>query len=307
MLATLAHGGILGWLTSKSQDWTFIQETGGIRVGAPIEKDGKQVLPVDYWPNGNSGLAVRRINLTRKETPNGDDQIIIQVVTQLVEKGADTAKIHYVDLTGIPPGRYEVYYEGKPEYERLLAQIDTKSDTARTQKTSANGSFEELEEDIGGATENKKMLTRLEAVGFSDVKSASVARIIAPEKHHLAKQGAGAFHGYNVISNWQSVNDPSRFEVADLLKKRIDSLVNAYANAGDNGVFEPESFCIPDPGYAVHLETDKGPRDFAICLECEQVDAFGDQGKSVNFGVDAGQTATLKRNYYAEFAPKSAR
>src|SRR5258708_7611001 len=105
-VASAGHAGIVGWLTSEARDWQFIQKTGGIRVSAPLEKEGRRVLPIEYWPEGNSGLAVRKIELKKKGT-----QLVIRVVTQVVEKGSDTARVHHVDLSGVSDGSYEVYYE----------------------------------------------------------------------------------------------------------------------------------------------------------------------------------------------------
>lgn len=103
--AATAEAGLVGWFSSTPRDWAFIQQSGGIRIDAPIERDGKVVMPVHYWPEGNSGLAVRRITLARKGS-----QLAIRVVTQVVEKGSDTGQVHFVDLSSVPAGTYEVYY-----------------------------------------------------------------------------------------------------------------------------------------------------------------------------------------------------
>ena len=119
--ATVVNAGIVGLLTSKARDWQFIQSSGGIRISSPIEKEGRKVLPVDYWPEGNSGLAVRKIELKKEGT-----QIVLRVVTQVAEKGSDTARTHYVNLSDIPTGSYEVYYETAGVPAKLLGRIDLK-------------------------------------------------------------------------------------------------------------------------------------------------------------------------------------
>jgi hypothetical protein len=123
-LTSAAHAGIVGWFTSEARDWQFVQKSGGIRIAAPIEKEGKNVLPVEYWPEGNSGLAVRKIELKQKGT-----QIVIRIFTQLVEKDSDTARTHFSDLSGIAPGSYEVYYESAGDPAKLLGRIEIKSRT----------------------------------------------------------------------------------------------------------------------------------------------------------------------------------
>jgi hypothetical protein len=130
MLATASRGGIAGWLTSGARDWSFIQQTGGIRIAAPLEKEGRKVLPVEYYVQGtvavtcqptliNSGLAVRKIELKRKGA-----QLVIRVVTQVVEKGSDVGRIHYGDLADIPAGSYEVFYETAGDSAKSLGKID---------------------------------------------------------------------------------------------------------------------------------------------------------------------------------------
>jgi hypothetical protein len=121
LLANVANAGIVGWWTAESRDWQFIQHSGGIKIGAPLEKEGRTVLPVDYWPEGNSGLVVRKIEMKMSGT-----RMIIQVVTQLVEKGSNTARIHYVDLSGVSSGTHDVYYEIAGDREKLIGHIEIK-------------------------------------------------------------------------------------------------------------------------------------------------------------------------------------
>ena len=118
-LTSAAHAGIVGWFTAEARDWQFVQRSGGIRIAMPMAKEGKQVLPVEYWPERNSGLAVRTIELKQKGT-----QIVLRIFTQLVEKGSDTSRTHYVDLSGIAPGPHEVYYETAGDPAKFLGRIE---------------------------------------------------------------------------------------------------------------------------------------------------------------------------------------
>ena len=130
--ATDASAGIAGWFTSEARDWQFVQQTGGMRVGAPIEKDGKKMLPIEYDVSGlstitckpttmNSGLAVRRIDAVVK-----DGKIVIRLVTQVVEKSSINGLKHFSDLSGIPRGSYDVYYEIAGDLEKRLGRIEIK-------------------------------------------------------------------------------------------------------------------------------------------------------------------------------------
>jgi hypothetical protein len=130
--ATSASAGIAGWLTSESRDWQFVQQTGGMRIGVPTENDGRKLLPIDYDVSGlttvtckpttvNSGLAVRRIEADRK---NG--KIVIRLFTQVVEKKSVNGPKHFADLSGIPRGSYDVYYEIPGDPQKRLGRIEIK-------------------------------------------------------------------------------------------------------------------------------------------------------------------------------------
>jgi hypothetical protein len=131
-VSTIASAGIFGLFTSETRDWQFVQQTGGMQIGAPIEKDGKKMLPIDYDVSGqttitrkpttaNSGLAVRRIDAVGE-----DGKIVIRVITQVVEKTSVTASKHFADLSRIPLGSYEVYYETVGDSEKRLGRIEIK-------------------------------------------------------------------------------------------------------------------------------------------------------------------------------------
>jgi len=130
--AASASAGIAGWLTSEARDWQFVQQTGGLRIGAPIGKDGRKLLPIDYDVSGlttvtckptavNSGLAVRRIEAAGK---NG--KIVIRMFTQVVEKGRVSGPKHFADLSGIPRGSYDVYYEIPGDPQKRLERVEIK-------------------------------------------------------------------------------------------------------------------------------------------------------------------------------------
>jgi hypothetical protein len=129
-LAASAPAGVLGWLTASSRMWPFIQQTGGIKIAEPVIKHGRLVLPVEYDAAGqkaitcqptlvNSGLVVRSVQARLK----ANHQIVIWVVTQVVEKDTLTGWLHYAELKGIPPGTYEVYYADAGDPEKFLGKV----------------------------------------------------------------------------------------------------------------------------------------------------------------------------------------
>ena len=125
-----AHAGLIGWLTSSTCSWASVQATGGIRIGEPLEKDGRLVLPVEYDASGvtgitrrpeqiNSALVVRKIKSTR----SGSGRIVIQVVTQVAENDSNPGRLNYADLDDFPPGAYAVYYGDADDADRFLGRI----------------------------------------------------------------------------------------------------------------------------------------------------------------------------------------
>lgn len=117
-LATPSQAGFVGWLTSETRDWEFVENTGGIKASASVEIDGKRYLPIEYWPEGCPGIEVRRINLVRKGL-----LIAISVTTQAAKKDSTEKRTHLVELSGISPGTYDLHYGTIHRPQKLLGQI----------------------------------------------------------------------------------------------------------------------------------------------------------------------------------------
>lgn len=134
VLANAVCAGVVGWLTAKDCSWGFVQQTGGIRIDQPVERDGRLVLPVEYDITGtsagvtqrptlvNSGLVVRHIRADR--TKNG--RIVLVVVSQVIEEGTRPAGLHYAALEGISTGAYDVYYEDAGDPGKFLGKIQVR-------------------------------------------------------------------------------------------------------------------------------------------------------------------------------------
>jgi hypothetical protein len=151
------------------------------------------------------------------------------------------------------------------------------------------------------AAHNAAELAGFRAVAFGNVRSASVAKILDPKKHEMAEPPNNLFHGFALVSSWQTVDPDSRLQLAAILRVSILSWVKAYESAGGADVVKPSSFCLPDPGYAIHFETDQGPRDFIICLECDEITAYGANQSRAKFSLENESLAQLKENYQKEF------
>jgi hypothetical protein len=130
-----ARADVLDWFLPHSADWKFIQSTGGLRILPPQIIDGKMLLPVLYDASGlsqitckpsalNSGIVVDKIKVRRSS-----DVLVIRVSTCLRKDMGSTegaGHIHYADLSGIPPGTYQVFYGRANDPYTILGQIDIK-------------------------------------------------------------------------------------------------------------------------------------------------------------------------------------
>jgi hypothetical protein len=130
--AAPAHAGLLDWFVSRSADWNFIQSTGGIRILTPVTVGGKLLLPVLYDASGMSnitceptavhtGVVVDKIKVSQSGT-----NIVIRVTTCLRKDMGSTVgegRYHYADLSGIPPGSYQIFYGRADDPTAVLGQI----------------------------------------------------------------------------------------------------------------------------------------------------------------------------------------
>lgn len=103
-------------ITSRTVDWEFIQKTSGLRVMNPILESGRVLLPIEYDPSGttnitqpstliNSGLMVRKIKAEWKGS-----LLMLEVVTSVIENGAQPKHSHYIDITSSPRMKFSVAY-----------------------------------------------------------------------------------------------------------------------------------------------------------------------------------------------------
>jgi len=155
------------------------------------------------------------------------------------------------------------------------------------------------------AVDNVARLAQFRAIMFSEVKSAEVAMLDSKKPHGLPGLFKSKFHGRVMTTHWQKITGAEAGKMALVLRGRIAFWVHAYANAGPGTIAELSSFCIPNPGYAIHLETDQGTRDFLVCFECGIIDAFGDQADrthySIEYSIEQPDSERLRSAYEEEF------
>ena len=130
-----AEAGFIDWFLPHRADWKFVQSTGGIRILPPERANGKVRLPIMYDASGssqitckpsaeNTGLIVDKIKVKRERS-----HLVIRVLTLPVKDTGSTegmGRLHYADLTDLPPGTYDVYYANADDPAAWLGQIELK-------------------------------------------------------------------------------------------------------------------------------------------------------------------------------------
>jgi hypothetical protein len=133
---------------------------------------------------------------------------------------------------------------------------------------------------------------------FSEAKTARVAMISG------RNSGGGSFHGYKVTSAWRPLDGYERADLTDLLRKRTLEQIAVLIAPGD-GPITLAPLCF-EPGYAVHLDTDKGPREFVICLKCSYIYEYDGKGKELGMEPDQSLLIKMKAHYLDEFVLSDA-
>jgi hypothetical protein len=133
---------------------------------------------------------------------------------------------------------------------------------------------------------------------FSEAKSARVAKIAG------RNSGEGSFHGYKVASDWHPLEGYERTDLAKILRKRTMEQIAILAAPAD-GPITLAPLCF-EPGYAVHLDTDKGSREFVICLKCSYIYEYDGKSNELGMDPDNGLLIKLKAHYLDEFVLNEA-
>jgi hypothetical protein len=152
------------------------------------------------------------------------------------------------------------------------------------------------------AATNAQHLRAYRDVAFTTAASVAVAKLDGAERLGLRRFLVRSFHRYRLVSSWKTLDASASQALARLLREQIDAQIEFYRAAGNDEAVRLNSFCVPQPGFAVRLQTDRGPRDVLICLDCSDVTVFGDDPHGVEFSVDPEVTLKLKASYQAEMA-----
>ena len=108
----------------------------------------------------------------------------------------------------------------------------------------------------------------------------------------------GKFEGSNIATPWLKLDPKAATKLGQLLEKRLEEEGRLYARHDDAPISIPLCF---DPGYAIRLKTDKGSRNFVICLHCDYVYVYDDSGHELGLNLEGDFFAALVASYNEEF------
>jgi hypothetical protein len=121
----------------------------------------------------------------------------------------------------------------------------------------------------------------LEALEFGGAPLAVVAGLKG------TSQSSGAFHGYNRVTDWRVVDKKTTADLAAVLAGavRADLALARQPHKEGEATIWFHSFCF-NPGYAVRLQSERGWREFLVCLECDEIYVFDDGGHAWNHHLE---------------------
>ena len=131
----------------------------------------------------------------------------------------------------------------------------------------------------GGRNPEVAMLSALE---FSSASSVEFAGLKGES------QAKDAFHGYQRVTAWHSPDAAVTAEVATLMA----GMIRGDLTLAREGGLRLDTFCF-NPGYAVRLKSNRGTREFLVCLDCEKMYVFDDAGHVWNHRLEKGELVKL--------------
>ena len=113
-------------LQAQIRSWSFVQQSGGLRIGQPYRQFTNWYLPVSANVSGLEAITTeprqRNSGLSCKEVMTDIDKQAIYLAIATGEKKGDV-RCPPAKLRGIAPGRYRVYYQYDEAKPRALGEI----------------------------------------------------------------------------------------------------------------------------------------------------------------------------------------
>jgi hypothetical protein len=129
------RAGVFDWVTARKASWDYVQATGGLKIGEPVQRENRWMLPVEYEAHGTRAVTRRPTALNsaphtwKAKIVRKDARLHLTVVTALAGGNDELTAFRETSLKGIPPGRYEVFYGREAVSERALGTIEIPVET----------------------------------------------------------------------------------------------------------------------------------------------------------------------------------
>mgnify|MGYP003580699929 CR=1 FL=1 len=129
-LAMPSQAGVIGWFSRRSVDWEFIQSTGGMKISAPVKREGNWYPPIESAVHGlrgvthkptlmNSAPHVCMWTLTRDGS-----RLLLRAKVALSKKG-DAGIVRYeARMKAVRPGLYQVFYDDEKGADPLIGTVE---------------------------------------------------------------------------------------------------------------------------------------------------------------------------------------
>jgi len=117
---------LLNFFNTKSADWNFIQNVGGIKIEKPIDTDDGYYLPVICNVSGLDSITVKPKILNsslfclKTKVSIDENKIYLTIITGISIFGNESSKSKAVRIGNLKEGNYKIYYKDKLSDKYLI-------------------------------------------------------------------------------------------------------------------------------------------------------------------------------------------
>ncbi len=120
-------------VTTKLQNWDFIQSVGGMKLGTPLKTQDGWYLPIICDVSGTTKITVKPQTLNsalkclKLHAERDEKKIYITISTGVGDSNFSSAKCNAVNIGYMEDGQYEVLYQDDEKNSHLIDKINIKN------------------------------------------------------------------------------------------------------------------------------------------------------------------------------------
>ena len=117
-------------IISKTADWEFIQNVGGIKTGIPLKTEDGFYLPVVCNVSGLDSVTIKPITINsalscvKINVKVDKNNIYLKVITGIAKSQEDDCNCKATRIGFLKKGIYKVYYDDKKTSDHLIGQFE---------------------------------------------------------------------------------------------------------------------------------------------------------------------------------------